>query len=111
MEAYSRTILQDTKGLLYRRRTFSIASFTRSDSIRPFCARLLTRAALELPELRHAILTLLVVLLLVPPMERKRFVRNGSVKIVKQATVTKSLRLEGGGALGRDVLYLHGGSI
>jgi hypothetical protein len=44
-------------------------------------------------------------------MERKRFVRNGSVKIVKQATVTKSLRLEGGGALGRDVLYLHGGSI
>lgn len=57
------------------------------------------RAVLVLPELRHAMLNLLVVLLLVPPMERKRFVRNGSVRTVKQATMIRSLRLEGGRAL------------
>lgn len=36
--------------------TFNIASFTLSDSIKPFAAKFSTRAAFVEPELRHAIL-------------------------------------------------------
>ena len=36
-------------------RTFSMASLTRSDLIRPFRVRFAIRLSLEVPELRHAI--------------------------------------------------------
>ena len=75
---------------MVHRRTCSIACLTRSDSMSPFCAKLLTRAALVPPELRQAMLIFLIVCLGVPLRGRKRLVRKGSVRTVRRAVVIRS---------------------
>jgi hypothetical protein len=63
--------------------TFIMASWTRSLSMSPFALRLLIRASLLEPELRHAMLTALVCSLLVetdaPHMKRVNLVKNRRV--------------------------------
>jgi hypothetical protein len=76
------------------RRTFIIASLTRSDSMRPLRARLATRPSLDVPELRHAIPMLRVC---VPPAERRMLLGNGSVIRPRRAAIGS---LGGGGAQG-----------
>lgn len=53
-----------------------MASWTRSDVMRPLRARLATRPALDVPELRHAMPVLWEC---VPRTGRRMFLRKGSV--------------------------------
>lgn len=79
--------------------TFSMASFTRSDSMSPFFARLAIRASLLAPELRHAMLYALVFGTLRevkgPRMMRVNLVRNGSVKGDMRTQMRRSFVLMG----------------
>lgn len=61
--------------------TFSMASLTRSVSMRPFCARLVIRDSLVVPELLHAMLRALVVCRVgLGEMEETRRARVGFVR-------------------------------
>lgn len=60
-------------------RTFSIASLTRGESIRPLRSRFVIRDSLEEPELRHAMVRGRVCRVL-GKRKREKWVRDGSVK-------------------------------
>jgi hypothetical protein len=74
--------------------TLIIASLTRSLSMSPFCFRLLIRASLLEPELRHAILAARGCTLLNeidgPRVKRASFVRSGRVNRVHKTRIKKS---------------------
>lgn len=84
--------------------TFSMASFTRSLLIRPFCARFVIRASFVAPELRQAMVMERALEGLELLREQKRLGRKGRVESVRRNNMRRSLEWTDSGAVVECVL-------